>query len=555
MPSFRARIFSPSIAPPLAHLGLSSDHLVTYNIRMSAHIPTMFLMIIAASGTLALSVGVVARARDEDGLRLWTAGLALQTLTFCLFSLRGQIPDFLSVILGNTALSASHSFFLAAIGQFQQRRLSHLLLWGPPLLLALVFCFLMDNIGARIIVGCSIFITQLLLILFSLLNRHYQVGGRGKYLLSGGLCLMICVLAIRILSVAFAPDSISSMLRDTAVQILTFMGTFITLILISNGFVLMIKERADERVRLMAMKDRLTGAWNRIRLEESAQQEIARLERYGHPVSLIMVDLDHFKQINDQFGHATGDVVLREFCAVAQGCIRNTDVLARWGGEEFLILLPNSGFASAAPLAERIRAAVERHDFGNKLRVTVSMGVAVCQSTDTWESLLDRADKALYRAKTTGRNRVENECLQQECGQTAMAGTHLLQLVWRKAYESGNALIDSQHRALFDHANTLLDAIMDNQPKPEIARVIAALVAEIDQHFHDEEVIFRQAAYPNSEHHHELHSHLISRASLLSSRFEKDQVGAGELFHFLAYDVVAQHMLIEDRKFFPLLGT
>ena len=150
------------------------------------------------------------------------------------------------------------------------------------------------------------------------------------------------------------------------------------------GFVLMIKERADECIRLIAMKDRLTGIWNRVRLEEDAQQEIARLERYGHPASIIMVDLDHFKQINDQFGHGTGDSVLKEFCLVVQRCIRSTDILARWGGEEFVVLLPNSGFVNAVPLAERIRAAIEQHQFPSGLRITASLGLSVCQPADTW---------------------------------------------------------------------------------------------------------------------------------------------------------------------------
>lgn len=526
----------------------------THNGRVTADIPTMFLMIIATSGTLALSVGWVTRAEDADGLRLWTAALALQALVFGLFFLRNLIPGFFSILLANTGLSVSYSLFLAAICQFQQRHLSRLLFWCPPVVVAVAFSFLMANISARIIVGGLVFITQILLVFCALLSRHYRVSGRGKYLLASGLGIMISVLAMRILSAIFVPDQLTSILRETPIQVLTFLAAFITLILTSNGFVLMIKERADERIRLMAMKDRLTGIWNRIRLEEAAQLEIARLERYGHPVSLIMVDLDHFKEINDQFGHTMGDVVLKEFCAVVQGCIRTTDLLGRWGGEEFLILLPNSGFANAAPLAERIRAAVEQHEFAGRHRITASLGFAVCQSTDTWDSWLDRADKALYRAKNAGRNRVENECLQQESGLTSGSDKHLLQLIWRKAYESGNAQIDTQHRALFEHANTLLNTIMDNRPKPEIARLIAALMTEIDQHFCDEEALFQQAAYPDSEFHRQLHAHLRLRASQLAGRFEKDQVGVGELFHFLAYEVVAQHMLIEDRKFFSSLA-
>ena len=447
-------------------------------------------------------------------------GLALQTITFLLFFLRDQTPAFISVLLGNTALSASLSFFCAAIGEFKQLRLPRILLWGPPLVLALIFSFLMNNIGARIIVSCLLLSTQCIFALFTLLNRQSKVIGRGQYLLAGGLVITIFVLVMRILSVVFAPSDIISMLHQTPIQVLTFMATFISLILISNGFVLMIKERADERIRLMAMKDRLTGIWNRIRLEEAAQQEIARLERYGHPVSLIMMDLDHFKQVNDQFGHGMGDQVLKEFCAVVQSCIRTTDILGRWGGEEFVLILPNSGYTSAVLLAERIRSEIEQHIFPDELRLTTSLGMAVCQSTDTWNSWLERADQALYRAKSIGRNRVENECLPLHTGRSGLSNTNLVQLVWRKDYESGNALIDAQHRSLFEQANVLLQAILDNQEKNEIVQLIKSLVIEIEHHFHDEEAIFQQAAYADSEHHLSLHAHLIQRARTLTSRFD-----------------------------------
>ncbi len=535
---------------------LAKHSLRTDNRGMSLHIPTIFLMIIAVGATLALSVGWVSRAADKDGLRTWTAALAVQTMAFGLFFLRGTIPDVLSVILGNAALSVCFALFLAAIGQFQQRSLPRALFWTPPLVLTVVFGFLMDNIGARVIVSGLIFSAQIALALTALLSRQYRVSGRGKYLLVVGFVLMIVALGIRILGIVIAPHSFPGMLLDAPIQTVTFVTTFITLIMTSNGFVLMIKERADERLRMLAMKDRLTGIWNRIRLEEAGQQEIARLERYGHPVSLIIADIDHFKQINDKFGHGAGDMILKGFCEIVQRCIRTTDVFGRWGGEEFVILLPNSGYASAEPLAERIRAAVERHEFEGGLRITASLGLAICQPDDTWESWLDRADKALYRAKNTGRNRVETESLPPESGLAGQsAGAHFVQLVWRRAYESGNALIDTQHRSLFDHANALMQAILNDRPKSEVGRLIAALLTEVDQHFRDEEAIFQQAAYPDSARHRELHADLVRRAGQLASRFDREEVSIGELFQFFAYEVVAQHLLIEDRKFYPLLAA
>jgi len=155
------------------------------------------------------------------------------------------------------------------------------------------------------------------------------------------------------------------------------------------------------------MKDRLTGIWNRVRLEEEAPQEIARLERYGHPTSLLMVDLDHFKQVNDQYGHATGDLVLKEFCAVVQSCIRTTDILARWGGEEFVIIAVEIDIGSAYKLAEKLRKEIEKYNFIKNENITASFGAAEINSAENVDDLIKRADDALYRAKRNGRNRVE----------------------------------------------------------------------------------------------------------------------------------------------------
>lgn len=338
---------------------------------------------------------------------LWAIGLALHTLAYILFFLRGHLSPLTYVLIANGVLSASYSSFYAAIGEFLHRRLSKVLVVGPPFALIVMFTFLMDDLNARIIASGLIFVSHCFLALTILSSRKKVIAGRGKYLLTAGLILTICVLFIRIVNVALNPNAISDMFNQTPIQVMTFFAAFLALILMSNGFVLMSKERADEHILQMAMKDQLTGAWNRIRLEKEAPQEITRLERYGQPSSLIIVDLDHFKRVNDQYGHIAGDLILKEFCSVVQSCIRTTDILARWGGEEFVILLPNSGYINATPLAERIRLAVEKHEFPYNLKLSVSIGLTTCQPSDNWNSWLDRADKALYRAKSDGRNRVQ----------------------------------------------------------------------------------------------------------------------------------------------------
>jgi diguanylate cyclase (GGDEF)-like protein len=136
---------------------------------------------------------------------------------------------------------------------------------------------------------------------------------------------------------------------------------------------------------------------------------LTRRQRYGHPFSLLMLDLDHFKRINDQWGHAVGDEALRQFADSVRCCLRAQDVAGRLGGEEFAILLPETGENVAMPVAERIRARMEQTPVPTEpgyCTVTVSIGVTQVEDGDDLEALLRRADEALYAAKERGRNRV-----------------------------------------------------------------------------------------------------------------------------------------------------
>ena len=164
-----------------------------------------------------------------------------------------------------------------------------------------------------------------------------------------------------------------------------------------------------EALTLRATTDSLTGVWNRSQIEDRAKRELAMFQRYAHPVSIVFVDLDHFKQINDTWGHAAGDEVLKGVCDVMHASMRATDLLGRWGGEEFILLLPNTGRLNAQLFAERAREALALHVFPNAGQVTASFGVATCRSGESFDQWIARADALLYRAKSNGRNRVETD--------------------------------------------------------------------------------------------------------------------------------------------------
>jgi diguanylate cyclase (GGDEF)-like protein len=165
--------------------------------------------------------------------------------------------------------------------------------------------------------------------------------------------------------------------------------------------------RMNARLEILSTTDRLTGAFNRHKLDEVLQREMRRSERHGLDLSVAMLDIDHFKRVNDEFGHEAGDSVLQRIAGLVAGELRTSDVLVRWGGEEFLILAPHTHHRQGTQLAERVRRRVAEQQLPPVGRVTVSLGVAGLRPGESAEQLIARADAALYRAKEGGRDRVD----------------------------------------------------------------------------------------------------------------------------------------------------
>ncbi|MBI2734773.1 MAG: GGDEF domain-containing protein, partial [Aquabacterium sp.] len=165
-------------------------------------------------------------------------------------------------------------------------------------------------------------------------------------------------------------------------------------------------QEAVDTVKQMATTDMLTGALNRRMMTDMAETELRLIERTGAPLCVALIDIDHFKHVNDHFGHHAGDAVLRGMAQHTQGQIRQVDKFSRWGGEEFLIMLPNIASSEAMIAVERLRQSVAALNFPGypELRVTFSAGVAQALAGETLEHLIERADQALYEAKGLGRN-------------------------------------------------------------------------------------------------------------------------------------------------------
>jgi diguanylate cyclase (GGDEF)-like protein len=181
----------------------------------------------------------------------------------------------------------------------------------------------------------------------------------------------------------------------------------ITLVYVILWFGIIYVNNRRNKITNMAMRDQLTQSYNRHSFFEFVAKELSRSSRTGMKMSLALIDVDHFKKVNDLHGHGVGDLVLKQIPIIVKSATRGEDVLARYGGEEFIIMMPNTDLEGAKVVAERIRQNMESYEFEYVHQVTISIGLAEKQPEESMDQCIERADKALYRAKENGRNRVE----------------------------------------------------------------------------------------------------------------------------------------------------
>ena len=531
---------------------------------MTVHFQTLLLVIMVTGLVMAISVGAVANWHQRDGMTYWAVGLALHAISYFFVTQTGTLGEFGSFLIYILCRACSWAVFAEGLYQFCHRPAPRALIWTPVVLTGVSFVLLFDQLVARIIGTSLIGAVQVLLSLLFMWQMRHETPGRGKYFVIVGLVIALTLLLLRAAGATQGdPAAIVSLTTSTPIQAVSGFAVLTILMLLSIGFVLMSKDRADNLNRLLATRDELTGLANRRRMRDVLTSEWSRAHRSGQTLALVMIDIDHFKNYNDQYGHQAGDVCLHQVAqSIAVCAARAGDLAVRYGGEEFLLILPDTEASAAQKLAQNLCQAVEalglRHLNSPNGKVTVSVGVAV-QSEQRYkdaESLLRAADEALYRAKHGGRNQVQVALASLLPGTlVSRSPLKLVQLIWRRAYESGNPLIDAQHQTLFIDANKLLGAAFDGQSSAEVENLVQVFVADIARHFQDEEEIINRAGYAGAAEHAQRHRVLLAGARDLLARFHGGSVGVGELFQYLVHEVVARHVLIADRDFFSSLSA
>jgi len=313
----------------------------------------------------------------------------------------------------------------------------------------------------------------------------------------------------------------------------------------------------EEAIRQLAFFDRLTQLPNRRLLEDRLQQSIARAQRERRRLSLLFIDLDKFKPINDAFGHEAGDWLLQRVAERMKDCLRQSDTVARIGGDEFIVLLPDTDSVQAAThVAEKIRAALERPFFTDakqSLQISSSIGVVLYpEHADNARDLLRFGDEAMYRAKKSGRNAVEvfaSASPEAAAQSQAQEREPAARLPWQSGYAVGEPTIDGEHRELFRLLNRLLDlAARPDVDRARLNEAFEALLARAASHFAHEEKILAAHGYDAKEQHARLHAELLEHVRELQRECEAGTLPMGELIEFLAVELVVGHMLGSDNR-------
>lgn len=369
------------------------------------------LLLMMALADLVLAVALwVSASRSKDGLAQWACALLVRALAFGLLG-GATAPQTGALAVGFGLLALSITLHGAALVAFARRELPT---WVHTAVIAAVALPIQllanDPAGAALFGGV---VLGLLLLGAAVIAWQLEgpAGSRSRAMLVASFTVAGAILVVRGIGAAFVADPLESLLRPAGIAAGLAMTAFAAGIASTLAFLLLHKERAEGEALRLATMDPLTGTYNRSTFHEIAEREMARARRGGQPLSLVMLDIDHFRVINDKHGNRVGDEVLQKFADVMRSALRKEDMVVRYGGEEFVVLLPEVPGPGAVVVAGRIRRAVAGTEIevgDESFPLTVSLGVAarLDEGPESIDELLDRAASAMQLAKDRGRNRV-----------------------------------------------------------------------------------------------------------------------------------------------------
>ncbi|VXD18384.1 putative Diguanylate cyclase [Planktothrix serta PCC 8927] len=382
---------------------------------MRLDISTMSVMVSAASILQSITlIFFFFLTRKYQGIGIYTIGTLLSALGFLLFPIRPLLSNPLIALnlrfLGNLLITYAQILYTVGIIKFLNKKppsFFFIALASVCLVIQVYFVYIKNDFIIR---NMGIIFTSIISYCWAI---YFLIKFREKSLYASSVFICISfifnIIFLLFRAIMLPLTNTKALLESNSVNITTIWSIFLFDYLRNTGFIMMITQRLYHDVNQLATLDFLTNTFNRRAMQQYLEHEIARFNRSQIPFSLIMLDVDYFKLINDTYGHDRGDLVLKHLTTILKENLRSQDLLSRWGGEEFLILLPQTNLQEAFLLANRLRTTVEENPANEGLiYYTISLGVGTFtqEYNGALTPLLIAIDQALYQAKQNGRNQV-----------------------------------------------------------------------------------------------------------------------------------------------------
>lgn len=383
---------------------------------MSLDISTMSVMVSAASILQSITlIFFFFLAKQYQGIGIYSIGTVLSAIGFLIFPIRPLFINQETILLnlrflGNLLIVSSQILYTIGIIKFLNQKINSFFFIGLAsffLITEVYFVYFKNNFIARNMIAIlTVAICSILAIYYLLKFRHESLLISSNFI---SIQFLLNLIFLLFRAIMLPVSNTKALLESNLVNIIMFGSVFVLDYLRNSGFIMMVTQRLFHDIHRLATLDFLTNALNRRAMQPYLDHAIAQFNRGQIPFSLIMLDVDHFKLINDTYGHDRGDLVLQHLTKILKENLRCHDLISRWGGEEFLILLPQTDLQEAFLVANQLRMKIEDNPADKGLiYYTISLGVGTFnqQYNGVLDSLLIGIDQALYQAKQNGRNQV-----------------------------------------------------------------------------------------------------------------------------------------------------
>lgn len=517
-------------------------------------INNLIITLIVLACLYTLLTLITYNAKREPYLITFTYSFMIIGISYFLLGLQSALPNFFAYVLYNLFNFLSYVFMLSGIRQvFGIKGINKKIITLTSLSVLAIFIFsvVFENYLFRVVVvSLTItyyFIDGILDIKNSDTRMPDSVRRMTLIFLIGSMSIWFIRFIIIVYFGFFRNLSLNNQFQANAFLILSVISVslwFALTIWLDAKKTMYDLDFKNNELEKLALRDQLTGLSNRHYFDYDIVFLVASSKRNKSPMGMLLIDLDRFKLVNDIHGHDVGDAVLKQTAEIIAHSLRASDRAYRWGGEEFLVVLPDTERDGMIVIAEKITQSFREASFEVIGSITVSIGGAEYETDEDIEHWFKRVDLSLYKAKQTGRDRyniwVSNEDLPE----------FFNRIEWRSELESGNKEIDADHQLLVYYANDLHDSIVNRLPIDTIKEVILRMSTHIHAHFRKEEAILFRSGYVDYVEHRSIHQRILQEYEIISVKALNGEISLGALMSFLVEKVVIEHINQEDSKFF-----